>query len=349
MLTRQWLMIGGAFLTLATYSSAAGAPFYQGKTLTVIQGRTPGGTGDLRTRTVIQHLKRFLPGNPTIVSQYMPGGGGTLAANHLANVAKRDGLTIGNFGSTMFAKAILGARGVRYKLNDFVFLGSASLWGPNTIIIRPGLGLDTVEKVRAYKGLRFAQRSVGHSLYIIDRMVAYILEFKDPRWVLGYSSPEVYLALERKEADVQSNSIPTLLRVRPKWLKEGFTFPIVIRNTKGRGAEVVPSFPQDRPNLEQFADTALKRDVLRFHNASRPASGPYVVHRGIPETALNALQTAFNKIWKDSQFAGDYERMTGAPADPMTGKEIKQALQQIPKDPKVMELFKRLIGPGPLP
>ena len=97
MLTRQWLMIGGAFLTLATNSSAAGAPFYQGKTLTVIQGRTPGGTGDLRTRTVIQHLKRFLPGNPTIVSQYMPGGGGTLAANHLANVAKRDGLTIGNW------------------------------------------------------------------------------------------------------------------------------------------------------------------------------------------------------------------------------------------------------------
>jgi len=112
---------------------------------------------------------------------------------------------------------------------------------------------------------------------------------------------------------------------------------------------VVPSFPQDRPNLEQFADTALKRDVLRFHNASRPASGPYVVHSGIPETALNALQTAFNKTWNDSRFAGDYELMTGAPADPMTGKEIKQALQQIPKDPKVMELFKRLIGPGPLP
>ncbi len=57
----------------------------------------------------------------------------------------------------------------------------------------------------------------------------------------------------------------------------------------------------------------------------------------------------FNMIWKDSQFAGDYKRMTGAPAGPMTGKEIKQALQQIPKDPKVMELFKRLIGPGPLP
>ena len=336
------------FLVACAWGEEA-EPFYKGKTLTVIQGRSPGGTGDLRTRAVVQYLRKYLPGDPTVVSQYMPGGGGTLAANHLANAARRDGLTIGNFGSSMFANAILGSRGVNYQLSDFVFLGATSLWGPNTVIVRPGLGLNSVQQLKTAEGLRFAQRSVGHTLYIVDRMIAYLLDLKNPQWVLGYSSPEVYLALERGEADLQSNSIHTIIRARPNWPAEGYAFPIVMKNTKGRGAEVAPWFPQDRPTLDQFADTRLKRDVLLFHNASRPATGPYVVHKDVPSGALAALRYAFDKIWKDSRFAGEYERMTAEPADPVTGREITQALQQLPKDPKVMKAFKRIIGSGPLP
>ncbi len=69
------------------------APFYEGKTITIIQGRDPGGTGDLRARSLVPFLQKYIPGNPTIVMEYMPGGGGRKAANHLYRSARPDGLT----------------------------------------------------------------------------------------------------------------------------------------------------------------------------------------------------------------------------------------------------------------
>jgi hypothetical protein len=83
-----------------------------------------------------------------------PGAGGVGAANHLANVVKRDGLTLGASSSALYTSAILGVTGVRYKLDDFVFLGAPYSGGPHTLVVRPDLHLDTVEKLRAYKGLR---------------------------------------------------------------------------------------------------------------------------------------------------------------------------------------------------
>src|SRR6187402_2369430 len=80
-------------------SSRAQTPFYQDKTITVILGGPPAGSADLRTRAVINVLRKHIPGNPTIVMQYMGSGGGRQAANHVFKVAKPDGLTIGSMGA----------------------------------------------------------------------------------------------------------------------------------------------------------------------------------------------------------------------------------------------------------
>ena len=354
MLKRQWrdlaTLLVSLSLLLATYGAAkAETPYYQGKTLVVIQGRTPGGLGDLRTRAVLQYLQKYLPGNPTIVSQYRPAGGGTAATNHMANVVKRDGLTLASTGSSMYSNAILGTRGVRYTMDDFHILGSPTSGGPYTLVIRPDLELNSVEKLRSYKGLRIAQRSVGHSMYILDRMFAFILELQDPKWILGYSSPEVYLALERKEADGQTNTIFNFLRATPHWRKQGFTTPIVMRNVKGKGAELAPKFPQSTSTLDNYMDTDLKRGVMQLYYSTRPASSGFIVPRGIPDAALKDLRTAFNKIWEDPQFAKDYRRLTGEPALPVTGEEIDAALRKIPKDPTFMKVYKQVISAGPLP
>lgn len=341
------------FLLFASVGSigAQEVPFYQGRTLTVLEGRAPGGRGSLRAQITSKYLQKYLPGNPGFVYQYMDGGGGTAAANHMAHVVRRDGLTIANIGSSLFANALLGAGGVRYKLEDFVFLGSASSGNPFALVVRPGLGLDTVEKLKSYRGLRFANRSVGHTTYIVDRMAAFVLELKDPKWVLGYNDQEITMSLERGEADARMDGI-SLLTQRSATIKEGYTFPVVIRNTKGRGVEVfetIEGFPKGRHTLDHYADNELKRTLLRFHNAVRPVSAVYLVPKGIPEPALRTLTDAFNKLWKDIQFTEEYERLTGEPADPLNRDEIEQVLRQIPKDPKVLEVYKILIGAGPLP
>ncbi len=344
------VVLGAALFLVFSSSSGLAGPYYQGKTLTMVQGRTPGGTGDIRARVVINYLQKHLEGNVTIVSRYMPGGGGTLAANFMAKKAKRDGFTIGNIGSSMFPNAILKSRGVRYKLDDFIFLGSPSPGNPYTLVITPRLNLKTVEAVKAYKGLRFGQRSVGHAMYILDRVIAYVLDLKDPIWVLGYSSSELPLAVEKGEVDAQSQSIPGLMRGTPHWLKENFAFPVTIKNAAGQGAEAVPAFPQGLPTLDQFADTELKRKLLQFNNTIRPASAPYFVPKGIPEPALKALKEAFSKIWNDPQFAVDYKKATaGEDAVPITGENIDRVLRSRPSDPEVLAIYKQLIGAGPLP
>jgi hypothetical protein len=326
---------------------AGEAPFYQGKTITLIAVDQPGGTGDLRTRVVTQFLQKHLPGNPNIVMQYIPND--VLAANTLANVAKRDGLTLGRVNSSVYANAIFGAEGARYKLSDFSYFGGAEAGGPYLLILRPGLGIDSVEKLKAYKGLRFANRNVGHTMYILDRMMAFTLDLKEPKWILGYNSQEIRLAMERGEADAQSNSIPSFMRGTQHWLKEGFTIPLIMKNIKGRGAEVAPGFPQDRPSLDQFTDTEFKKAVLRFHNSIRPSGTVFVAPKGIPDPALRALGEAFNRVWSDPQFAKEFARVTKEQPDPVTGEEVDRVLEQAPKDRKIMEVYRQIIGAGPLP
>lgn len=353
LLTPRWIMAGlagVAILALGVQGRAVAAetPFYQGKTITLIEGRRAGGLGSMRVAVALKYLQKHVPGNPVFVFQYNPAGGGTGAANQIVN-AREDGLTIGNVGTGIYTNALFGGTGVRYKLSDFVFLGSSSSGGPYSVAIRRQLGLDSVEKLRNYKGLRFANRSVGHTMYIIDRMAAYILDLKEPKWILGYSDDEINLAVERGEADARSHNLHSLVRERDHWLKGDYTFPFVMKNTQGLGAEANPGFPQSRPAVEAYADTPLKRSVLALHNGSRPGSSVFFAPKGIPEPALRAFREGFNRLWKDQEFLKEYEKVTGEPADPITGEEIEKVLAQIPTDPKVFELYKQIIGGAPLP
>src|SRR5919204_2334598 len=83
-------------------------PYYQGKTIKLIQGREPGGSGDIRSRAVAPFLTKYIPGNPKIVSEFMPGAGGRKAANYLFHRARPDGLTLANIGSGMIVNSVLG-------------------------------------------------------------------------------------------------------------------------------------------------------------------------------------------------------------------------------------------------
>jgi len=66
--------------------------FYQGKTITVIVSSDAGGTVDMRVKALAPVLRKYIPGNPIIVTEYMPGGGGRKAANHLYRSVRPDGL-----------------------------------------------------------------------------------------------------------------------------------------------------------------------------------------------------------------------------------------------------------------
>src|SRR4026207_643611 len=97
-----------AFIVITVNSPlfAQSTPYFQGKTILLIQGREPGGTGALRAQAALPYLKKYLPGEPIIVTQFMTGGGGRKATNYVARNAKPDGLTLGNVRSRPAANPI---------------------------------------------------------------------------------------------------------------------------------------------------------------------------------------------------------------------------------------------------
>src|SRR5262245_43869867 len=71
------------------------ADFYRGKTITYNLAASDGASYGLYGRTFIEHLRKHIPGNPTIIMQVMPGGGGVAGGNHIFNAAAKDGTVIG--------------------------------------------------------------------------------------------------------------------------------------------------------------------------------------------------------------------------------------------------------------
>ena len=112
---------------LSASSSFAQSQFFAGKTITVVLGGPPAGSADMRTRAVTNLLRKHIPGNPNIIIQYMPAGGGRQAANHVFNVAKPDGLTLGSMGAALVANAVLGEPGVQYDIDKFIYLGTPDI------------------------------------------------------------------------------------------------------------------------------------------------------------------------------------------------------------------------------
>ncbi|MBI4529629.1 MAG: hypothetical protein HY695_38005 [Deltaproteobacteria bacterium] len=181
-------------------------PFYQGKTITLIRGSTPGGVGELRVRAVIPSLQKYIPGNPTIVMEFMPGGGGRKATNYLYLRVRPDGLTLGNVGGGLIRNAVLDETGVEYDLDKLIFLGTPNSAAHYIFLTNKAFGTDSLEKLRASSGIRIGAHAVGHDIYVTARLFVYLLGLKEPRFVTGYSDPEINLALMRGEVDARAQT-----------------------------------------------------------------------------------------------------------------------------------------------
>src|SRR5215813_6896249 len=105
------MRISAAVVALAALTAPAVAQSLAGKSVNLIIGFGPGGGYDPWGRTVARHVSRHLPGNPAIVPQNMPGAGSLNAANHIYNVAPKDGTAIGLITGPAVLTPITGTPG----------------------------------------------------------------------------------------------------------------------------------------------------------------------------------------------------------------------------------------------
>ena len=100
------------------------APFFQGKTITVVVGYQAGDGYDIWSRLLAAHMGKHIAGNPGLIAQNMPGAGSMIAANHIFNVAKADGLTMGSIGPSLYLDQLVGKKEEHFDWSKFGWVGS---------------------------------------------------------------------------------------------------------------------------------------------------------------------------------------------------------------------------------
>jgi tripartite-type tricarboxylate transporter receptor subunit TctC len=153
------LALGIDYAALVPTEVFAQAPYYRGKTITILRGGEPGGSGDMQAKALILFLKKYIAGNPAIIIQNMPGSAGMKAVNHAYSTARPDGLTITAVGSGLAAGPILGLPGAKYDIDKLIYLGSTEQGDPYVFLSRKEAGLNNLEKLRA--GVRLEDRSAN--------------------------------------------------------------------------------------------------------------------------------------------------------------------------------------------
>ena len=326
-------------------NAVAQAPFYKDKTITVVAATDPGGTADMRIRAVVSFLRKHVPGNPTVVIEYMPGGGGRKAANHIYRTARADGLTIGAMLSSLVPAAVVGETGVLYDIDKLIYLGTPYSGHPHIFISRREAGLSGLEKLRSVPGLRVGAQSVGHTIYYTGRMFTYLIGMRGPKFVIGYSGPELDIAFLRGEVDLRSNHPDN--PIRQGWLDKGLADPhAIIEIPKGQ------KHPHPRyaelPDLESFAKSDRERKLISMHRTFQMAGSPFVLPPATPKERVEILQETMRRTFKDPEFRKEYKK-TGDESAPLMPEALDRLVKGLPREAEVVDLFKKLFGADPLP
>jgi len=300
----------------------------------------------MRIKSLTHFIKKYIPGEPTIVTEYMPGAGGRKAANYIYRVARPDGLTIASPVGGFLMLAVLKEPGVEYDISKFIYLGAPDGVAHYVFHSRKEAGLSSVEKLRAAKGVRIGAQAVGHTIYVVGRLFAYIFALKEPKFVTGYSGPEIDLALQRGEVDARPNLADTLLRRTPEFVEKGLMdFHRILEAPLGKKH---PHFSY-LPEISTFARSERTKGVLEMFRASRTIGGPYILPPGTPKDRADILKEAVRKTFNDPAYQSEYKKLVGDDLAPVTGQEIETAIKALKPDVEVIEIYKKIVGAGPLP
>lgn len=327
-------------LSIAANPCSAQTPYFAGKTITLVRGGGPGGSGEFQSRALMPFLKKYIPGNPTLTMEFMDGGAGRKAANYLYT-SKPDGLKIGSPGN-MLPGPVLGLPGSNYDIDKFIYIGSTETGNPYALFTRKGAGFDSLDKLRSAKGARIGAHSVGHSIYITARMFAQFLDFKEPRFVVGFNDPEMDIAMANGEIDARtSGNIDGVIKDHGEQVQ----FVSTLSNPKGRFDPRLPGLA----DLDSFAKNNTERRVVDLFRAFQVPRWPHHIAPGTPPELVKILREAMAKTFKDPGFTQEFRKLMGRDPTPLTGEEVEKAIRELPRDPEVIALYKKLADSGPLP
>jgi tripartite-type tricarboxylate transporter receptor subunit TctC len=330
-------IVGAAALLAAlTAGPAQAADFYQGKTIKMIVGGSVGGGYDTYSRLLATHLAKHLPGNPGVVVQNMPDGGGLVGANYVYNVAEKDGTAISLIARDALTQPLLGQELAKFDPSKFNWLGTPASYGDNAfaLYIRSALPQKSIDDMRkADKPLIFGNRG---SVFLPLTQEALGANMK----VLeSYQGNEVSLAMERSEIDGTGTSYTNVMRQNGDWVSKGF-----IRVVVQYGHEKRSSLLPDVPTAQELAKSPDDLALIRFAELSLTLGYPYAAPPGVPPERVAMLRKAFDETMQDPEYKAAMQK-AGLEYSPNSGPNLANDIAQATKaSPGVIARYKKLVG-----
>jgi tripartite-type tricarboxylate transporter receptor subunit TctC len=324
----------------------AQTPFYQGKTVTIIVGTKAGDAYDLYPRLLAEFLPKYIPGSPNVIIQNMPGAGSVIAANHVYNVTKPDGLTIGAIYPALYFDQISNKPEIKFDWNKFNFIGSPII-SNHLMYMRSDAPYKSIDDVRkASTPPKCGSNGTASTGYWMPKLLEEIIATKFDI-VLGYQSGgDVDLAVERGEVQCRAFTITAYFAREPfiSWRKRGFV-NVLFQSGSKRDARL-----KDAPTVYELMDKYKTTDAGRRLATVVLAAGdfgrPLVFAPGVPADRVKMFRDAFEKIVEDKAYLAEAEKRK-LEIDPMSGPEMqKLAKEVVSVTPEVVERMKKLMGAG---
>jgi len=332
-------------LVLPLFASPVGAqsePFYKGKQIRIIVGLSSGGGYDRAARMLARNIGKYIPGNPDVVVQNMPGASSVTAANYVWGVAKPDGLTILAPHNNVYLGQLSGQKEVQFDLPKFQWIGS--LENDDMILFgradAPFKSMGDI--VRTKEPPKCGSTGVGSSDYVMSKILEETIGAKVTA-VTGYpGSSEIAIALERGEVACMGLTISTYFGREPflSWLKTKFVRFLAQSGHKRQ--QRVEEAPTIYELMDEYKTPAIKRRVAEAMLQGGEWARPYMVAPGTPADRVAILRAAFDKTVKDPELLAEAQKLR-MDVTPVRGEQLQTMAKEVMiQPPEVIEQIKKL-------
>jgi tripartite-type tricarboxylate transporter receptor subunit TctC len=319
------------------------AEFFHNRTLTLVVPTSPGGINDISGRLVSRHMGRFIAGAPSIVVQNVPGGGGLVAANKLANTFERDGSTFAILERGTALIPIQGDANAKFDPLTLTWLGSLSDYSRDAYIVV----INTAHPARTPQDLlggTLALRLGGDqpgSTNLTFALIAKNVLGLNVDVVRGYpGAAPMFLAMERGELDGQVIGYNSIRVGQPALWASKHVRPLIQFGRSTRLPQLA-----DVPTGRELTHDATKLALLEFAETPFFMALPFVAPPHLPADRADALRKAFMRMVGDPDFLADAAKVN-LDISPIDGEAIVNILKKAAATPRnIIDLYTQLASP----
>lgn len=298
--------------------------FYNGSTVTILVGHPPGGSFDLYAQLASRHLGKHIPGNPNVVVQSMPGGGGSLAATYFANKAPTDGSFIALLPEPLSSKQLMEPEASHWDMHQMRYIGRLTNIR-SVMMVRKDAPAQTIEDLKTIGGPIGCTGTTSAS----SQTGAVIGYFADLNFkvVCGYQGiSAVILALVRGEIDFASAVWPTWSVEHQDEIASGAIRPIM-----QFGMTPVPEI-KDVPLAIDLITDPSARSAFNFFIAGAEIGRSLLAPPNLDDEKYQMFIDAFEGMATDPEFLEDAESR-GIPLVIGHAAELEEVKNSILKTP----------------